>query len=79
MKIEVIIGLILMVLLMTSCNNASTTFAWKCVIQNPTIETKGNVDFRPAEHDNNVKPETQITTDVTPTEAQKMIAEELVK
>jgi len=78
MKIEVIIGLILMVLLMTSCNNASTTFAWKCVIQNPTIETKGNVDFRPVEHDNNVKPETQITTDVTP-EGKDAIVKELIQ
>lgn len=70
---------ILFVLCLTSCYNSSTTFAWKSVIENPTIDTKGNVDFRPAQRDANVKPETQITTDVTPTEAQKMIAEELVK
>lgn len=78
MKIEVIIALILMVLLMSSCVNSSTSFAWKSVIENPAIETKGNIEFKPNKRDDNIRPETTVTTDVTP-EGQKAIVEELIK
>lgn len=63
MKIEVIIGLILLVLLVSSCNNSSTTFAWRSIIQDPAIESKGGVQFTPAMNDQTVNAEKQ--TDVS--------------
>lgn len=78
MKIEVIIALILMVILMSSCNNSTVNLSWKSVIQNPTVEAKGAVDFRPAERDLNVKPETTVNTDVTP-QGKEAIVKELIQ
>ena len=66
MKIEIVISLILIMLLVTSCNNSSTSFAWKSVIQAPAIDTRGNVDYRPRQNDVTIKPsvENDLNTNV---------------
>lgn len=57
---------ILICLLLCGCNNSSTTFAWRSIIQDPAIEAKGAVGFTPAMNDQTVNAEkqTDISTDV---------------
>lgn len=78
MKIEVIIALILMALLMSSCNNSTVNFSWKSVVEAPTVDTRGNVDMKPSKRDNVIRPETEVQTTVTP-EGSKEIVKELIQ
>ncbi len=57
---------ILIALLLCGCNNSSTSFAWKSVIQAPAIDTRGNVDYRPRQNDVTIKPsiENDLNTNV---------------